>query len=71
MLGELHDFGFVNDEVTLFAVYDAVEVHLPDGECLVFIKHGVIEVQVDARFERFVKGPDAIGGENQDALVVF
>lgn len=44
---------------------------LPDMGAVVAGQRGVVQGELDARFERLVEGADAVGGEDQDAVVVL
>lgn len=62
-LREFQDPIFVDVHVDAAAL-DALEVHIPDLEGGFAVEFGVVERDVDARFEGFVEFADAVGGEN-------
>lgn len=48
-----------------------VDKILPNFHSLVLIKMGVLDGEVDTTLECLIKCSDAVGGENEDAIVVF
>ena len=50
---------------------EPVQEILPDPEALVWTQDRVMQRELDAGFEGFVKGADAVAREHEDAFVVF
>ena len=61
----------VDGELVAPNLASAVDVHFPDFDNGVFIDSRVEEAHVDPTAESLVKGPDTVGGEEEDARVVF
>jgi hypothetical protein len=55
----------------VFDGLEAADVEVEDGEGLFNGERRVVERDVDAGLESFVEGADAVGGQEQDAGIVF
>jgi hypothetical protein len=49
----------------------APDLHCPDLVGLDAVEPGVEEGHMDAGFEGFIEGADAVGGKEEDAFIVF
>lgn len=68
-LGIINDVAFVDiDDV---AVDEFFEVGFPDAASVLPCERGVVEGEVEARFESFVEDTDSVAGEEEDAFVVL
>lgn len=69
--GERQDLLLVGLHESLLSLEGTLQVGLPDTERLLLVQVGEVKWQVNSRFERIIKGAYSIGGEKQDASVVF
>lgn len=57
--------------VLLEHIFRGLEVHLPDGQRGRLVERRVVEAEVDPGAEGLVDGADTVGGQEEDAAVVF
>ena len=54
-----------------FPSFRSLQVPLPDLERLILVEVRIVGVHLHPGLHRFVKGPDAVGGQDQDAGVIL
>ena len=68
--GKLSDFAF--GEIKLEAgVSEAQKAAIPDLQCCILVKFGIVEADVDAGSKRFVEFADTVDSEDDNAGEVF
>ena len=69
VFGILHNIGFVN--INQAAIRELNKVGLPDSFGISPFQGWVIEGHVDSRLEGFIEDTNSVGGEKQDAFIIF
>lgn len=49
----------------------ALDKSLPNGSSLPLAEGGIVQCQLNARFERLIEGTCAVDGQDQDSLEIF